>query len=302
MSVQVLEADTTGGLIVAPGGAPGALVTGPGQLQYGALLLGGGTSAGWRDLFGWRDLPEAQAADSLRPQAHGAYPGAVYGESLAVTFTYLLRGTPAAKVAALDTIERHAPMDGVDRPLVVDDGTGPWLRYARVIGRLVPQDFHFRHGPVECSMQFLCADPRRYGLAELSGTVNMPASSGGLEYALVYPLEYGTASSGSVTATNSGAVETPPVFTFHGPLTDPVLSNHRWVLGFRINLVDGETLVVDTNAGTALLNGTADRLYTIRNDSDPLERCLLAPGRNDLSLTAQAGGGRVTVTYRPARM
>lgn len=296
------EAGATGGIPVAPGGAPGALVTGPGQLQYGDALLGAGSSAGWRELVGWRDTPEAQVSDSPRPQAHGSYAGEVLGEALVVTFDYLVRGRPEDKARAIDALERYAPMDGVDRALVVDDGTGAWLRYARVIGRQVPQDYHYRHGPVQCSLQFLCADPRRYGLDERVGTVRLPASSGGLEYPLTYPLDYGTSSSGALTADNLGSMPTPLVATFYGPLADPILTASSWALGFNLTLADGEQLVVDTADGTALLNGTADRLYTIRNDSDPVERCLLPPGTTNLALTATTGTGRLVVQYRDARM
>lgn len=283
-------------------GPDGSLVLNPGQLQYGPMLLGAGSPAGWRELIGWRDLPEAEVADSPRPQAHGTYPGDVHGGSLAVTFTYLVRGTPDAKTAALATIERYTPMDGVDRALVVDDGDGPELRMARVIGRQVPQDRNYRHGPVECSVQFLCADPRRYALTPSVSTVSLPVSEGGLEYPLSYPSEYGTATAGGAIATNAGGMPTPVVVTFHGPLTDPVLIADTWASGFNLNLADGESLTVDTAAGTVLLNGSADRLYTIRNDASPLERCLLPPGTTNLTLIAAAGTGSATVTFRDARM
>lgn len=303
MSVMALAAvEDTGGLPVVVGGMEGGQVTGPGQLQYGDVLLGGGTPAGWRELVGWRDTPESSASDAPRPQTHGTYPGDVIGESLVVTFTFLLRGTPDAKVAALNALEKYAPMDGVERCLAVDDGDGAWCRDARVIARNVPQGIHFRHGPVECSIQFLCADPRRYALAERTGTATPPVSSGGLVYPLVYPLDYGTSSSGGTTANNAGAVATPLVATFTGPLENPVLVTDEWRMGFGITLADGETLTVDTAMGTALLNGTADRLYTITDTSDPLELCTLPPGFTNLSLIAASGSGRCVVTYRDARM
>lgn len=302
MTVMLLAAEDTGGIPVLAGGMPGGQVNQPGQLQYGDMLMGGGTSAGWRELIGWRDAPDAEVSDSPRPQAHGAYPGDVWGSSLTVTYTYLLRGTPGGKASAVDAIETYAPMDGVERPLVVNDGSGPWLRMARVIGRNVPQDKWFSHGPLECSLQFLCADPRRYSLAEQSTTVGLPTSTGGLAYPLAYPLGYGTSTGGAGTARNNGSTQTPLVATFHGPLTDPILHTPGWSLGFDINLVDGENLTVDTSMGTALLNGSADRLYTLRADSAPLERCLLPPGATNLSLTAAAGIGQAVVTYHDARM
>lgn len=295
MSVMLLDVEDTGGIPVSVGGADGGQVERPGQLQYGSMLLGGGSSARWRELVGWRSLPSAQASDSPRPQAHGAYPGDVFGDSLVVTFIYQVRGSREAKIAALNAIEKYAPMDGTERCLAVDDGDGTWCRMARVIDRQVPQGRHFQHEPVECSIQFLCADPRRYRLAEQTGSVMLPESSGGLEYALDYPLEYGESSSGQLSATNRGSLATPLVAEFIGPLTQPILIASDWRMGFNITLADGETLTVDTSAGTALLNGTADRLYLIRNDSSPLERCLLRPGTTNLSLTATSEIGRAHV-------
>lgn len=288
----------------APGGPAGGLVTRTGQLQYGDMLLGGGSAARWRTLTGWHDLPAAQLADSPRPQAHGVYPGSVLGDALTVTFDYLLRcRTLDEKQAAIAALERYAPMDGVERPLVVDDGDGPWFRQARVIARTIPQDHMFKHAPLQCSIQFLCSDPRRYALAERSGTVTLPSSSGGLEYPLDYPLAYGASTQGGMSATNGGTVATPLVATFVGPLTNPRIVCPDWRLGFNITLADGETLAVDTGAGSAVLNDTADRLYTLMaGDSDPLERCVLQPGITDLTLIADAGVGQINVSYHDARM
>jgi hypothetical protein len=300
--MTLLDLTATGGVPVDSGGAAGSLVDGPGTLQYGEMLMGAGSSARWRELVNWRSLPDSAANDTPRPQAHGSYPGDVFGESLVVTFTYLVRGTPEAKAAALATIEQYAPMDGVDRFLVVDDGDGPWYRMARVIARNVPQDKHFRHAPLECSVQFLCADPRRYSLTDRTVSVTLPVTSGGLVYPLDYPLDYGTYASGSTVATNAGSIETPFTAVFRGPLTNPELTGRGWTMGWDITLADGELLTVDTGAGTALLNGAADRLYAIATDASPLEACTIPTGTSPLTLVAEAGTGTVTVTYRDARM
>lgn len=293
-----------GGIPVAIGATPGGQVTTPGQVQYGEMLLGSGTPAGWLELIGWRDAPEASAADTPRPQSHGAYPGSVLADAVVVTFRFLLRGTPENKAAALAAIERYAPMDGVERMLAVNDcDDGVWFRMGRLIGRNIPQGKHFTHAPVEGSLQFLCADPRRYSLTENTGTIGIPVAEGGLDYPLVYTLEYGTTTGGAaVVGTNEGAVDTPLVATFRGPLTNPVLHGPDWTMAFDITLVDGESLVVDTNEGTALLDGSTDRLYTIANLSDPLELCLMHPGTNTLSLTATDGNGVVDISFRDARM
>jgi len=293
-----------GGVPVADAADPdGALVTEYGHVQYGRVLFGAGSSAGVRQLIGWRDLPGVDVADTPRPQSHGTYPGDVLTESATITLVYLVRGTPEDKAAAIDALEQHTPVDGVERMLAVDDdGQGAWYRMARVVARQVPQDKGYRHGPVECSVQFVCADPRRYRLTDHSGTASLPAATGGLEYPLDYPLEYGDASSTALVAANDGGASAPLVVTFNGPLTNPQLSSPDWQLGFDLTLAAGEALVVDTAEGTALLDGTADRLYAIRPTSDPLELCTIPPGGTTLTLTAADGTGTATVTHRDARL
>lgn len=294
-----------GGVPVADAADPGgALVTGYGHVQYGRVLFGAGSSAGVRQLIGWRDLPDADVADTPRPQAHGTYPGDVLGDSLTVTLVYQVTGTPEAKAQAVDAIEQHTPLDGVERMLAVDDdGLGGWFRMARVVARQVPQDRGYRHGPVECSVQFVCADPRRYRMTERTATINLPSATvDGLDYPLVYPLEYGTASSTATMASNDGGAYAPLVVAFTGPLTNPQLSSPDWRLGFDLTLATGEQLVVDTAEGTALLAGTADRMHTIRPTSDPLELCTIPPGGTTLTLTAASGTGTATVVHRDARL
>lgn len=280
----------------------GEQVTDAGQVQFGPMLLtGDGSAAGWRSLVGWRDAPGSSVSDSPRPQAHGSYPGDVFGESIVATYSYLLRGTPDDKLTDLATIERWTAYDGVERWLAVDDGDGVWMRKARVIARAVPQDKHFRHAPLECAIQFLCADPRRYSITEHTGSAALASGSGGLVYPLVYPLVYGTSSSGALLVNNGGSTDTPLVAEFVGPLTNPQIVCGDWTLGFTITLGPGETLTVDTAAGTAELDG-ADRLATITTASDPVDACLFPPGVSTLALTAAAGSGVVNITYRDARM
>lgn len=278
----------------------GSLVTTRGQVQYGPMLLGGGTSAGWVNLTGWRDLPSGDVADSLRPQAHGAYPGSVLAQSLTITYDLLLRGTPEDKLADLAILEGYTRMDGVERPLVVDDGAGPTVRMARVVQRAIPMDKAYRHGPLACSVQWVCADPRRYGLDPITVALATPSSVGGLVYPLVYPLDYGTTVGGSAGLSVTGFEPAPLVAVFTGPMVSPRLScpSAGWRLEFDLTLAASEQLVVDTGAGTALLAG-ADRLYALTSDSDPLEGCLLPPGGTALNLGATSGAGTATVTYRP---
>lgn len=293
-----------GGVPIADASAPGgALVTEYGQVQYGRALFGTGSAAGVRQLIGWRDLPDTEVSDTPRPQSHGTYPGDVLGDALTVTVVFLLRGTPEAKSQAVDALEQHTPLDGVERMLAVNDnGASAWYRMARVVARQIPQDKGYRVGPVECSVQFVCSDPRRYAMVTRTATVRPYTTDGGPDYPLDYPLDYGTVAVTAAAVANDGGAHAPLAVTFTGPLTNPQLSSPDWRLGFDLTLAAGEQLIVDTADGTAMLDGTADRMYAIRSTSDPLEVCTIPPGGTTLNLTAADGTGTATVTHRDARL
>lgn len=281
--------------------AVGSLVTAPGCLQFGRMLLGVGSAAGLVRLTGWRSLAGVDVADTPRPQAHGSYPGDAYAAPAVVTFEFLLRGSPGEKAMALDVLEQHTRVQSTELPLIFNDGSGPWRRMARVIARDIPVEKHFTHAPVEGSVQWLCADPRRYSLAENALTIGMPSSAGGLTYPLTYPLDYGTVTSGSGVVVNSGSEATPVRLTLQGPLTAPAFRAGDMLLRFNTTLAASEQLVVDTDLGTVLL-GDADRVATISNDSTPVELFQLEPGATDIYLTAEAGSGTATLAFNDARM
>ena len=293
--------DDTGGIPVEPDATLTSLATGPGQVRYGDTLLGSATPAGLRALIGWRDLPDVELGDTARPQGHGSYPGSAYGGPLSPSAVFLLRGTLEAKTLALAAIERATRLDGVERPLIVNDGTGATYRMARVVARSIPQDVHFQHAPVEVSVQWNCADPRRYGLESTAAAVRVSSTTGGLGYPLDYPLDYGTTVGNSAVVSNTGTSDSHVVVSFAGPLTRPrIVCSAGWALEFDTPLAAGETLTANALDGTVLLDG-ADRLYTITPTSDPLEACTLPPGESvSVGLSAESGTGTATVTYRPA--
>lgn len=284
-----------------PGGSSGSLVTVAGQLQYGDMLLGVDTAARWRDLVGWRDAPDVELSDTPRPQAHGSYPGSLYAAPAIVTLTFLLVGKGPDKLVDLAVIEAGTALDGVERALVVNDGAGSTVRWGRVIARRIPMDYSFEQAPIECGIQWSCADPRRYSLTEYTVSLVLASSSGGLDYPLDYPLDYGASLGGSGLASNDGTADSPLVASFSGPLTNPTLScpTAGWDLRFDLILAAGETLSVDSQAGTVTLDG-ADRLYTLSPSSAPVDACLIPPGDHSLNLSATAGTGTASVTFRHA--
>lgn len=288
-----------GGVPVADAGTPdGALVTEYGQVQYGRVLFGTGSSARLRQLIGWRDLPDVELSDSPRPQGHGSEPGQALTGSLVVTGVFLVRGTFADKRDAVNAIEAATQPSAIEQALVVDDGDKA-MRMARVIARTIPQEKHYRHAPAEVSVQWICADPKRYALDTLQLRLTPLVTVGGVEYPAAYPLDYGDRTGQNTgTLTNAGTADAPVVVSFLGPMENPSITTDVWSLGFDITLADGETLTVDTGAGSVRLNGDADRLYTITQTSTPVDGCTIPPGVTSFRLTTASDTGSALLSLR----
>jgi hypothetical protein len=125
----------------------------------------------------------------------------------------------------------------------------------------------------------------------------------GLDYPLVYPLDYGaTVTTGSISFSTSGDAPVPAVYTFTGPCVNPKLTNSTTGahVAFALTLASGDKLVLDTAAGTAVLNGTADRLYTRTVDSSPMLLLELEPGTNSLYATGSSWSTGATLTIAAA--
>ncbi|MBA9003729.1 phage distal tail protein [Thermomonospora cellulosilytica] len=290
--------------------APGDLITGDGQIEWRGLLLGAGTPYGWLGLDGWRDLPGVDTGNMPRPARHGSWPGRVLAQERVVTFTCLVRALVADFPAAVAALESAMTLSetGAEEALVVSTLSERRLVYGQITGRAMPIDKAYRVGHGRATLQWVCADPRKYSLVEHTETIPQPAVSGaGLVYPLTYPLTYGPApETGTRTVTNAGDVPTSPTITFTGPCTDPALINvgTGTRLEFALPLAAGEELVVDTAAGTVLLGGMADRLYTLTGASVPVEAFELPPGDSMLAFRGGgfSGGATCDVTWRDAWM
>ncbi|AFU62157.1 hypothetical protein SV1_17 [Streptomyces phage SV1] len=290
----------------------GSLITGPGQAQYGDLLLGRGTPYRWRALSGWEELPALDTSSALRPDAHGAYPGVMLAQTRTIGLDLMVRAPRdqiGGAVAALNsgTVPR---LDEI--PLVVWlDERGPLLVHARAIRRSIPVGVGYSVGTIlGAAIQWEASDPRRYSTDEQSVETGLPAPEPGLEWAGTTGLEwtdgldYGIGgATGNIGVINGGDAETSPTITFTGPVTAPRLSQEDGrTLEYDIALAAGDQLTVDTRAGTVTLNGTASRLYTATARSVPEQAWTLSPGTTSLSFRAEShsAAARCAVEWRSA--
>ncbi|WP_433382818.1 phage distal tail protein [Streptosporangium sp. CA-115845] len=281
------------------------------QLDWNGFLLGAGTVYELVQLDGWIDSPGLTNGAAPRSTRHGSWPGGMRGQARTVTATLEIVADGAGMGPAIRALRAATPIvrSAAQGSLAICCDGETLVAAAKFAGRIVPVDQPYSMGYVpQATVQWYCADPRLYEPAEQSVTIGAPTGgSGGLVYPLAYPLVYGTAPvPNTATCINTGNAETNPLVTFTGPLTVPRLVNGTlgWALIFDIDLPAGQTLIVDTDRGTALLNGTTDRLDTRSNLGVPVEYFELAPGPNDLSLLAEAfgEGAQVTVRWKSASM
>lgn len=288
--------------------SPGSLITGDGQLEYNDYLLGDDDITFMQSITGWEDLPNVDSANTLRPSSHGAWVGRKYLGQRIITWTGVFA---AEKEVWADEIVRlktaFTPPEGTEELTIVVRTRGTDLMaFGTVSARQIPMDYSYGYYGARLSVQFECSDPRLYSLGENSVFISMPSSAtDGLDYPLVYPLDYGTeVAPNSLIVVNAGAAPTPMIMNFVGPVTNPSLINDTSgkQLGFEIVLTADDVLTVDTRKGTVLLNGTADRLYTRTPLSSPILGFDLLSGSNELQVIAEDwdDGAGVEIVYRDA--
>lgn len=85
----------------------------------------------------------------------------------------------------------------------------------------------------------------------------------------------------SGVATNSGKIDAAPVFTLHGPITNPIIT-HGIKGSFKLttSLINTDTVIINTRNRTVVKNGTTNLYGAITSDSIWWE---LSPGSNNVS-------------------
>jgi hypothetical protein len=233
-----------------------------GPVQFGLVDTAG---VAWRvgsdGLQGW-DSAEVRTELSDREADHGSWMGPVYLGSRPVT----LAGTVVAPdAAALDGAidQLLAACSLTDTVLTVWETT-PKQATVRRSGKPIVKRETDR--VATWSLLVTAPDPRRYGVTLQAPTaVHLPMVTGGLTPPLAPPLTINTTTvSGQIVARNRGTFPTRPIFTITGPVTAPQIvaqyvDGSARALSYSADLVAGDTLTIDTDARTAVLNGVVSR-------------------------------------------
>lgn len=289
----------------------GELITGDGQLEYNGYVLGDDVTTFMTSLTGWEDLPNIDSSNTLKPSSYGAWPGVKLPGQRILTWTgRFAPENPDEWVDLLTTLQTAftVPLDTEELTIAVRTRNDVKIVFGAVTQRAIPMDYTYSYYGANVTIQFECSDPRKYSLGETSVFISMPADTDdGLDYPLVYPLDYGVEDlSSDLIINNLGSAPSPPIIEFVGPADHPTLVNTTTgqELSFDIVLTMSDTLTVNTRTGTVLLNGTADRLYTRTLTSSPIMGFVLVPGQNEMHVFAETwdSGSGVNLTYRDASL
>ena len=273
-------------------------------LSIGGLTLGPGTDYIVHRVDGF-GAPIDRISDTPRPRRHGELAGSDYLDGRTVTIEITVRGdTPAETVANLDALL------AVWQP-ITDAGTVTALSYKfpgqaerQLYGRprrLAADTDRIIGNRISATLEYRAGDPLQYAATATTGAIGLSGTAGGRTYSRTYPLTYGTSTSTSLYVTNAGTFSTAPTFRITGPATNPKVENRATgeSLAFAIVLTAGQTLDVDTDARTVILDGTASRYSTLVTGSTFFD---LNPGTTELRFVADVYNATATlaVSFRSA--
>ncbi len=267
---------------------PGAFITAPGQLEYDGFVIGTGTPYRLVDLAGFDDLPNADPGNSAEPADHGSRPGRTLARDRTITWTGLLTCPPDQFEAARDALVNATPYPtgADDLPIAVRILDTTYLVYGKIApgGRIIGLGPGYRFGYAPIALQFLCADPRVYGI-----TIRTADLAGG----------------GTISVLNAGNTETRPSFRIPGPATNPqvkVVDTGR-IMRFGVALAPGEYIDVDCRAGSALWMGTVNVLASLSSASVTPKLFEFPPGTSQVTYAATGSSVPVVnVLWRDATL
>jgi hypothetical protein len=129
----------------------------------------------------------------------------------------------------------------------------------------------------------------------------MSAYIGLFEWSLEFPIEYGMQGA-SQTFVNNGDVDVPVIIEFHGPATNPVVTNETTGAFVKINrdLQEGDVLILNTDPDNLYVTINGDDVFNWVDASSILSNFVLIPGENLISYSADAGQvqGIAKLTWR----
>lgn len=273
-------------------------------ITWGGLTIGGGGDYHVTGITGWDDLDQIDnALDQARVRGHGDHPGPLYSRARIVTVTGEIANR-ASRDALAAALIAASPVSSDVSDLTVQTFGQSLTAGARLLRRSLPVDEDYASGKIPFTLQWRCPDPRRYGVAR-SVSTGLPTSGGGLVYPLTYPLAYGAAGNpGQLTLANEGSCDASIVFDVAAGSTGGLPQGFQISAGgqritYPTAVPPGQDITIDTDTGTVLAEGTADR----RGELTSADWLIVPDGGSLIVQFTSLGGGDtdslLTATWKP---
>lgn len=207
----------------------------------------------WSELQGWGTPPLVGDPVQRAGDEGGYMPGRVHGpRRMALTGT-IAAGNEVDRDDAFNRLVASVPIDH-DVLLMVNEQVPLLTLVRRDTGQI--QRKNVNATTTQFQVPLIALDPRKYAQALFRGFAALTSSSGIIP-PLTPPILIGGGRGTTLTLTNPGTMATRPVYTIQGGVNVPTIRNMTTGERLRWNLLlgQGQTLVVDSDAKTALING-----------------------------------------------
>ena len=226
--------------------------------------------------------PNKRAQDIERGSHHGHLVGYDTFDRRIITISMYIKGTDSTTTRsyARQLMQAWQPVNPLYPQDIQMNFKLPGANEMIVNGRPRRFDFgkmdRFKNNLIECTLEFVCLDPRIYDATYQSVTV--------------------TRGAGYISCPNAGTAPVWPTLSFNGPLTNPTLNNSSTgeTLVYNGTLPSQDQFSVFTDTG---LSGSGWAGLRAAGSRFPQ----LIPGTNSLALTDSSNSsGYVVVTYANA--
>lgn len=274
------------------------------QWTYNGLTFGSSTDIDVIRVAGLGG-PAIASNDATRPQVDGLFPGVDLARGRTISFELEpLAADDAALDALLASIRKATnPRRTGELPLTMQlQGQTPRRINCRCRRREIPWDLTYLYRVPTVFLDFFATDPRIYDDTASNGSTAITVPGTGLAFNATPPFSFGGATSGGqIPVSNAGDFAAPWTATITGPVTDPRLD--LLSTGQRLSLVgtvaSGDTLTLDSQARSIILNGTASRYSMLQAGSQWFD---LPVGSDTVTFGATSGTGSLSLTWRSAWM
>ncbi len=294
----------------------------------GKTFCGIGADVQLTSITGLRDMPPLRSGNVARGGQDGNFPGYNLLDAKAIVITFNISVTsgvngPEYALQQLSTAFNNIPdpstvaltpgqyltgyVGGPANPTSVlliqlPNRQYPLACFGRATKYALPVDLDYNFNHYAPTAEFTIDNGAVYDWHVISGSCGLPTPSVGLPFPVTFPATFGSSAGGVITLNNSGNYQTWPVIKFTGPCNTPVatLNSTGAYIGVNLALAAGDVLIIDTYAGTILLDGTGLRNNHIMPGSTffalPSGSSSIGFGTND----ALAVAGQMQVAILPA--